>query len=221
MGMWLGMCVLVLVLMPPAALGLSAQYSLWGVLALSLLNGSILVAILVEMASPLLICVAASSHVLFTGIALLSALFIRSNAAKRLQAVEGSLPSLLSSGTIRLLSAEWLRGRPLGFELPRRQELEKMDGALVHPAEFVRLLKKGRVGALTYCWADRAVHQGGRGPDAHGFHSAVLRTLLQTRWGRWRVKALMIDYASLYQADAAKGVELKWSKAASGQAWRP
>ena len=120
-------------------------------------------------------------------------------AADRLKAVEGDLPTLLREGTMRLLSPTWLCDQPAGFELPRRQQLP--DEALVPAADAVHLLEAGRVGALTYCWADRAPHEGGRGPDAHGAHSTVLRHFLQTKEGQRRIGALMVDYASLCQAD--------------------
>ena len=113
----------------------------------------------------------------------------------------GQLDRCASDGTVRLLSAHWLRAQPDSFVLSRRQELPV--AAFVSPEEASDLLAAEKVGALSYCWADRAVHDGGVGPDPNGFHTRTIRAFLKSSYGRRRVRvvALMIDYASLYQSD--------------------
>lgn len=122
-----------------------------------------------------------------------------SEAVRLMSLIEGNLTDVLADGTVRLLSAHWLRAQPDSFVLSRRQELPV--AAFVSPEEASDLLAAEKVGALSYCWADRAVHDGGVGPDPNGFHTRTIRAFLKSSYGRRRVVALMIDYASLYQSD--------------------
>ena len=102
----------------------------------------------------------------------------------------------LRDGSIRLLSVEWLLVQEAGFVLPRRQELEKVEGALFEPEEAVRLLLGGRVAALSYRWLSRD-H-----PDPNGFHTAMVVAYLRTHCeDRDRRLAIFWDYGSVHQKD--------------------
>ena len=100
----------------------------------------------------------------------------------------------LADGTVRLLSADWLRKQQRGLVLSRRQELP--DDAFIS-CEEARALFEGRtrgVGALSYGWL-HPLHS-----DPHGFNTAIVIDFLRSERGR-HVRAMFWDFASLPQKD--------------------
>eukprot|EP00967_Tisochrysis_lutea_P125291 scaffold210465_cov37-Tisochrysis_lutea.AAC.2 len=109
---------------------------------------------------------------------------------------ECNLAEVLSTGTIMLISVEWLLRQQADFRLARRQELEaEYPDAFVQCDEAAALLDDGKVAALSYRWLS-AEH-----PDPGGWHIGALRSFLASQPGRW--KAVMVDFASLPQKDTA------------------
>jgi hypothetical protein len=95
--------------------------------------------------------------------------------------------SALADSTLRLLSAEWLRNRPAGFVLARRQELP--DEAFVS-SEHARSLFEAhdrRVGALSYGWLT-PLHS-----DPHGLNAANVIAFLRLDLAGRRIQALFWD----------------------------
>ena len=99
---------------------------------------------------------------------------------------------------IRLLSVEWLLAQPHGYNMQRRQDLERLERAgqglspLLRGAESVALIRKGKreTAGLSYGWLlpwD---------PDPTGERTALLRRALSERS---YLKALFWDQATLYQ----------------------
>ena len=123
-------------------------------------------------------------------------------AARRIQELEGKLPNVLASGKIRLVNVRWLMLQPPGYSLPRRQDLEKIPGALVSPATAVRLLKQGRISCLSYKWLSEKV------PDPDGFHLAAVCAFyfraafpLTSALRQYFYPALFWDFGSIPQKD--------------------
>jgi hypothetical protein len=125
-------------------------------------------------------------------------LYSRRLTAARTRKVEGDLVDRLQDGSIRLISVAWLLEQEPNTILPRRQELEGKEGALIDPSAAVRLLRAGRVGALSYKWL-AAGH-----PDPNAFHMAAILALYRKfpfSFSRRRPEAMFWDYASLHQKD--------------------
>ena len=100
----------------------------------------------------------------------------------------------LADGTIRLLSADWLRGQADGFLLSRRQDLP--EEAFV-PCDRARLLFATRdrgVAALSYGWL-HPLHS-----DPHGVNTSLVINFLRSERGS-HVRAMFWDFASLPQRD--------------------
>ena len=101
----------------------------------------------------------------------------------------------LADGTVRLLSADWLRGQQAdGFLLSRRQDLP--EEAFV-PCDEARLLFETRerlVAALSYGWL-HPLHS-----DPHGVNTALVIGFLRSEMGS-HVRAMFWDFASLPQKD--------------------
>lgn len=122
---------------------------------------------------------------------------------RRLHAAEGDLEARLLDGSVRLLRVSWLLDQTSDYVLPCRQDLP--DAAFWPPDDAVRLLRAGRVAALSYRWLDRGA------PDPDAFHLRAVRAFLrqpavQSRpftplplRRRGPVAALMWDWASLFQ----------------------
>lgn len=122
---------------------------------------------------------------------------------RKLRAAEGALEARLLDGSVRLLRVAWLLDQPSDYVLPCRQDLP--DAAFWQPNDAVRLLRAGRVAALSYRWLDRGA------PDASAFHLRAVRAFLNHPAVRRKpftslplrrrgpVAALMWDFASLYQ----------------------
>ena len=107
----------------------------------------------------------------------------------------GGLEEVLRSGTIVLLSVEWLLRQwreNKKFILLRRQELP--DEAIVPSEQAVTLLRNGEVAALSYRWLEP--HH----PDPSRHHLNALGEYFSA--GKLQWTALMIDFASLPQKDA-------------------
>ena len=110
----------------------------------------------------------------------------------RLKTIEGDLEARLADGSLRLLRVAWLLGRPAGWVLQRRQDLPAE--AFWSPKQAARLLREGRVAALSYRWLTQ------KHPDPQRFH--LDKVLRYFRWRVWRQHvALMIDFAALPQKD--------------------
>lgn len=108
----------------------------------------------------------------------------------------GGLEEVLRSGTIVLLSVEWLLRKwreDKKFILPRRQELP--DEAIVPSEQAVTLLRNGEVAALSYRWLES--HH----PDPSRHHLDALGRYFD-KMDKLRWTALMIDFASLPQKDS-------------------
>ena len=81
-------------------------------------------------------------------------------AMHALQELDGQLIGALQRADIRLLRTAWLRTRPAGFLLPKRQELEASEASgespspLLSPVAAIDLLRAASrsVGVLTYGW---------------------------------------------------------------------
>mmetsp|Transcript_50217 Transcript_50217/g.162315 ORF Transcript_50217/g.162315 Transcript_50217/m.162315 type:complete len:511 (+) Transcript_50217:2-1534(+) len=103
--------------------------------------------------------------------------------------------SLLSRDVL-LLRCSWLRSRPRGFVLPRRQDLP--SEALLSPEEAAALFARQdrSACALTYGWL--TPHH----PDPHGENLQHVVAFLNSPTGQGFV-ALFWDQASLVQKDAA------------------
>ena len=91
---------------------------------------------------------------------------------------DGSLEDVLKFGTITLLSVDWLlapkdeKGVLVEVaRLPRQQDLPKR--AVVKENEAVKLLRAGKVAALSYRWLER--HH----PDPEGWHLRALRKFFE------------------------------------------
>jgi len=71
---------------------------------------------------------------------------------------EDRLIEVLRNGDIRLVRSAWLRAKPAGYRIERRQELEELEKSgqspLLSPEEAVALVRRGTrsAGALTYPW---------------------------------------------------------------------
>ena len=113
--------------------------------------------------------------------------------------IEGDLPARLADDSIRLLRVGWLLERPADYILQRRQDLP--PDAFWSPDDAVRLLREGKVSALSYRWID-AQHS-----DPHRFHLDIV--LAYFREGNHAAKhtALLLDFASLPQKDPVTGAE--------------
>ena len=140
--------------------------------------------------------------VVFNALMLIMHRSASSLAAARIRKLEGALPQVLASGQMRLVSVKWLMRQPPGFVLPRRQDLEKIDGALVPPATAVRLLRDGRIACLSYKWL-----QEGR-PDPEGFHLSAVTSFyfraefpITSAMRQLLYPALFWDWASCPQRD--------------------
>jgi hypothetical protein len=98
----------------------------------------------------------------------------------------------LADGTIRLLCTAWLRERPEGFILDRRQDLP--EEAYISPQEAARLFQRQMrlVLALSYGWLTR-LHC-----DPHGQHALRVLAFLRSAAGR-QYEALFWDYGSIVQ----------------------
>lgn len=114
----------------------------------------------------------------------------------------GGLEEVLRSGTIVLLSVEWLLRKwreddreDDKFILLRRQELP--DEAIVPSEQAVTLLRNGEVAALSYRWLES--HH----PDPSRHHlDALGKYLSDYPSDKLRWTGLMIDFASLPQKDS-------------------
>lgn len=124
---------------------------------------------------------------------------------KRIEAIEGALPVRLADGSLRLLRVEWLLQQPADWVLKRRQDLP--DAAFWSGAQAVRLLRQGRVAALSYRWLGpfNAPAGGGDQPDGERFHlERVLAYFRIARHARAH-SALMWDFAAVPQHDPITG----------------
>ena len=111
----------------------------------------------------------------------------------QLESIEGNLPARLQDGSLRLLRMEWLRAQPSNWILERRQDLP--DAAFWPPADALRLLKAGKVAALSYRWLGRTQN------DPTRFTlNAVLEYFGEGDHAK-RHTAIMIDFASLPQIE--------------------
>lgn len=119
--------------------------------------------------------------------------------------IEGDLPRRLEDGSLRLLRVAWLLKRPADWVLKRRQELP--DEALWSPTDAARLLREGKVAALSYKWQGpfNSSNGGGDQPDGKRFHlNAVVAYYREPMHAEAR-PALMWDFASLPQHDPITG----------------
>lgn len=100
----------------------------------------------------------------------------------------------LVDGTVRLLSADWLREQKDGLVLRRRQDLP--EEAFVPCEQARNLFDAGDrgVAALSYGWL-HPLHS-----DPHGFNTAIVIDFLRSERGR-HVRAMFWDFASLPQKD--------------------
>ena len=132
---------------------------------------------------------------------------------EKLALIEGDLPTRLKDGSLRLLRVEWLLEQPRDWVLQRRQvmlrrkeekgkeeeedEEKGYEGAFWSPADALRLLKEGRVAALSYRWL------GATQNDPDRFHlNAVLDYYGEKSSQRVkRHPAILIDFASLPQVE--------------------
>ena len=100
-----------------------------------------------------------------------------------------------TSASVRLLSADWLRGQQAdGFLLSRGQDLP--EEAFV-PREEARILFEARdrcVAALSYGWLHPLYS------DPHGVNTALVIGFLRSERGS-HVRAMFWDFASLPQKD--------------------
>lgn len=118
---------------------------------------------------------------------------------RRIKKVEGpGLARALQDGDMRLLSIRWLMMQPAGYILRSRVHLEAEEGALIPPDEAKRLLRHGRIAALSYRWL--AHHES----DPEGFHVAAIRAFYfdETRpftsaWRQLNYPALFIEYGAM------------------------
>ena len=111
----------------------------------------------------------------------------------KLESIEGDLPTRLEDGSLRLLRVEWLRAQPSDWILERRQDLP--DAAFCPPADALRLLKAGKVAALSYRWLGCTQNDPAR---------FTLNAVLEYFGEGDRAKqhtAIMIDFASLPQVE--------------------
>jgi hypothetical protein len=101
-----------------------------------------------------------------------------------LAVLDGPLAASLARGDIRLVRAAWICAQPAGFRMPRRQELESLEGSgsaaaeaspLLSPQEAVKIVNRGcrAVGALTYGWLTPGE------PDPTGARIVAVRTALE------------------------------------------
>jgi hypothetical protein len=103
--------------------------------------------------------------VLLASCLLLLALLLRRKFRQhreRVSAIEGELPDRLGDGSIQLLRVSWLLERPANYIMERCQDLP--PEAFWSAADALRLLREGKVAALSYRWLER-LH-----PDPAGFH---------------------------------------------------
>lgn len=118
---------------------------------------------------------------------------------RRIKKVEGhGLATALQDGDMRLLSIRWLMMQPAGYILKSRVHLEAEEGAFIPPDEAKRLLRLGRVAALSYRWL--AQHES----DPQGFHVAAIRGFyfdetrpLTSAWRQLNYPALFIEYGAM------------------------
>ena len=111
----------------------------------------------------------------------------------KLESIEGDLPTRLEDGSLRLLRVEWLRAQPSDWILKRRQDLP--DAAFCPPADALRLLKAGKVAALSYRWLGRTQND-----PARFTLNAVLEYFGEGDHAKQHT-AIMIDFASLPQVE--------------------
>ena len=117
----------------------------------------------------------------------------------RIETIEGDLPLRLADGSLRLLRVAWLLQQPADWILQRRQDLP--DEAFWSPADAVRLLREGKVAALSYRWIEQ-LHS-----DPNRFHlDQVLEYFCSGSNARAHT-ALMIDFCSLPQKHPQTGAE--------------
>ena len=119
-----------------------------------------------------------------------------------LTSLDDRLIAVLEAGLIRFIRSAWLVAQPVGFRLPRRQELEELEKLeatsqdntpFLSAKEAVRLVRRGdrSAGALSHGWLCPSEC------DPHGARVAVVQRALQEAP---RIKGLFWDQASLPQA---------------------
>jgi hypothetical protein len=118
----------------------------------------------------------------------------------KIRNVEGDLMERLDDGSIRLLNVEWLLKMTqleVGWTLLRRQDLEAKypDEALWSTEDACRLLREGKVAALSYKWL------GVKEPDPDRFQLEQVLAFFRER--PRKQTALMWDFASVYQKNPA------------------
>ena len=128
----------------------------------------------------------------------------------------------LKSGATVMLRDSWLRDRPPGYVLPRREELELLRGALIPAAEVEEVYQKSTGGArkstgegpqeceewlrfpalpliaVSHYWRSKA-H-----PDPEGVTCALIAAALKTQWHHYEARgvsevAVFFDWCSLWQ----------------------
>jgi len=129
---------------------------------------------------------------------------------KRIETIEGQLPERLGDKSLRLLRVEWLRAQSPDWVLLRRQELP--EEAFWSPADSKRLLREGKVAALSYKWQGpfnskkEGDEKGGDQPDGERFHLNVVLAYYRAKEHRAKEHpALMWDFAALPQHNPKTG----------------
>lgn len=124
---------------------------------------------------------------------------------KRIKAIEGKLPNRLRDGSLRLLRVQWLLDRPDDWVIARRQDLP--EAAFWSADDACRLLREGRVAALSYKWQGpfNSGRGGGDQPDGKRFHlSKVLDYFREGKHAETHT-ALFWDFASCMQHHPVTG----------------
>ena len=117
---------------------------------------------------------------------------------RELQELDAQLIDALRRADIRLLRTEWLRKQPVGFLLPKRQQLEaaeergELPSPLLHPNEAIILIQRAdrSVGVLSHGWLT-ASHCDPAGARV----AVVIATLIKFSY----LEGLFWDMASMYQ----------------------
>ena len=121
---------------------------------------------------------------------------ISPTALKHLIKPDEKVIAALAAGHVKIVSAAFLRSRPPGWKIRRRQELEALeseDGQVFLPAdEAVRLMRgcTRRILVLSYGWLSAEY------PDVGGHRMAAVRAFLERHPS---IAGLFWDYASAPQ----------------------
>ena len=109
------------------------------------------------------------------------------------------MPGRLADGSLRLLRVAWLLERPADYVLQRCQDLP--PDAFWSPKDAVRLLREGKVAALSYRWIG-ALHC-----DPNRFHLGLVIAYFREGDHATTHTALVWDFAALPQKDPVTGAE--------------